>query len=130
MSQGTFNMGDGKDIPSNFTLKVIKGGLNLTHSSDLINIWGHMDPQTRQFNPDYISFISETWDLTPENFWGINQWAININLQGEMTDVTQTKIIETINNEVLEYQNNDIDPDSNKAIDELRELIKKYEQIN
>ena len=89
-----------------------------------------MDPQTRQFNPDYISFISETWDLTPENFWGINQWAININLQGEMTDVTQTKIIETINNEVLEYQNNDIDPDSNKAIDELRELIKKYEQIN
>ena len=73
------------------------------HQADYISTIGGFDGQSN-YHFARVELVAETWSLTKDNRWDIDQWLFAANVSGEVSYARHVHMVQTLNGTVLIHE--------------------------
>ncbi|OGS08443.1 MAG: hypothetical protein A2270_09135 [Elusimicrobia bacterium RIFOXYA12_FULL_51_18] len=124
LAYGIFTEDDG-EIPASRYLQDIAGPNDGSHKADYFSVWGYTNMEGAFF-PDFVTMVSENWEVTPDGNWRIDQWLHWVGLDGVAQKATHAVITEAMKGQILDMQTETLAGGDPRAVENRNGLIEKW----
>jgi hypothetical protein len=112
-------------MPASKYLADIIGPMEGSHTADYFSAWGY-GTATGPFNPDFVTFTSESWEINQDGNWVIDQWIHWMRTADTPFQVMHTTLIEKMSGQVLDWHQEAIEAGSPKAEEHRKALLERW----
>jgi hypothetical protein len=124
IASGLFTEPDG-DIPASRYFADIIGPKNGPHKADYFSGWGYIN-ESGALGPDFVTMVSENWEITPDGNWRIDQWIHWLTPAGVPQQVSHNVIVEAMSGQILDTQMDQLEVADPRAEENRKDLIEKW----
>jgi len=121
LDKGQFTQGD-EIIPDTLGLAFRRPSGTGSELRDYVNLWG-VKGADGVFHPYSATMVSEDWGKDKDGNWVIDQWILELSMEGALKYIAHKTLVEAPDGHVLEVRNDPLEPSDPRVAAKREALI-------